>query len=323
MSGSIMVTGIGGNVGQGILKNIAATFDGIRLIGTDISLITAGQFYCDRTYQVPLAKSESYLEKVREICAQEQIELIIPATDDETFELSRYQELLPPVLGSDNATAGVFVDKLKTAQCFGQFGIPFAESCSAAEYNGQWNKNIAKPREGRGSRGILIDVRDTGDLAASYMVQRRYEGPEITSALYISRENRILGPITFERTLLDGMTEKCWVVDQHDDQVLRIAKMITQNLDVCGPINIQSIVDSGTGEVMPFEINGRYSGTNSIRAHFGFKDVEMGVNEWLFDISPKQLTITPGSAIRIYSEIIYPECEIAETASNNDKAYLA
>ena len=38
---AVLVTGIGGNVGQGVLRNIGASFPELRLVGTDIGTVTA------------------------------------------------------------------------------------------------------------------------------------------------------------------------------------------------------------------------------------------------------------------------------------------
>ena len=74
------------------------------------------------------------------------------------------------------------------------------------------------------------------------------------------------------RTLESGATTYCKVIRDYDDTLTNIAENITRNTDMVGSFNIQSIVDDNN-MVHPFEINCRISGTNSIRSHFGFKDV--------------------------------------------------
>ena len=50
---TVLVTGIGGNVGQGILRNIIDLNYNIKLIGCDITSFNAGNHLCDKTFKVP------------------------------------------------------------------------------------------------------------------------------------------------------------------------------------------------------------------------------------------------------------------------------
>ena len=52
-SKTVLVTGIGGNVGQGILRNIRTIYPDLRLVGTDIGRATAGHYFCDAFHQTP------------------------------------------------------------------------------------------------------------------------------------------------------------------------------------------------------------------------------------------------------------------------------
>ncbi|GAI05835.1 unnamed protein product, partial [marine sediment metagenome] len=92
-----------------------------------------------------------------------------------------------------------------------------------------------------------------------------YEGKEITSAFYVTGKGVLLGHITMERELSGGYTHLCTVVPDYDEQVEALILKIMEPLELRCSYNIQSIV-TGTGDIVPFEINGRVSGTNSIRS---------------------------------------------------------
>ncbi len=77
-------------------------------------------------------------------------------------------------------------------------------------------------------------------------------------------------------------------------------------LDIKGSCNIQSIVTKD-GRIVPFEINGRISGTNSVRSNFGFEDVKYTVEEYLLNKEPQQPVIKQGAAVRILMDVIYPD----------------
>ena len=58
---TVLVTGIGGNVGQGILRNIISLNLPIKLVGIDIASFTPGNHLCDVTYKVPYSYDENYI----------------------------------------------------------------------------------------------------------------------------------------------------------------------------------------------------------------------------------------------------------------------
>lgn len=85
----VLVTGIGGNVGQGIIRNIKATSFNIKVVGTNIDDFSAGNHLCDVFYKVPYAYDENYISTIKLIVEKETIDLILPATDFEVFYLSQ------------------------------------------------------------------------------------------------------------------------------------------------------------------------------------------------------------------------------------------
>lgn len=321
MSKTVLVTGIGGNVGQGILRNIRAVFPNICLVGTDIRDATAGHHFCDAAYRVPYCYDDGFADRVIDICRQEQIDLIIPGTDYEVVYMGNLAANLPTVLGTPPEVARLFVDKLKTYDAFADVGIPFADACLPSEYDGRFASLIVKPREGRGSRGLHINPVDPTAFDDSCMVQRLLTGKELTTAFYVTSSREIHGHITFERELASGTTERCATTSEYDQLVEPLIRSITENFDVRGPCNVQAIL-KGDDELIPFEINCRYSGTNSIRSQFGFEDVRWGIEEWLLGQQPHEFTFKPGAAIRILMDIIYPDGNLNELPAGDMNSYL-
>lgn len=312
---TVIVTGIGGNVGQGILRNIRHRYPQLRLVGTNTVAFSAGNHLCDAVYEVPYAYHEGYIPAMAQIVAREHAKLIVPSTDYEVYHLALARHSLPAqVLASDAESTAVFLDKYLTYTEFSKHGIPFAASCLPAQYQGQYAKLIAKPRKGRGSRGIVLDPPDASVFSDEYLLQERVEGPEITTAFYVTRQGELLGHITLERTLENGTTTFCKVTRAHDVPLEKIIRGMMAHFSLRGSINIQSIVRAN-GEIVPFEINARISGTNSIRSNFGFEDVAYGIEEWLYGRSPQTPQITDGIAIRMLTDVIYPG--ISDTAALN------
>jgi carbamoyl-phosphate synthase large subunit len=322
-NGTILVTGIGGNVGQGILRNIRSVYPNITLVGTNTLGFSAGNHLCGSVYEVPYAYDPSYIEVVRRIVEKHAVGLIIPSTDYEVYYLSLHKEQLGvPVLASHHSAAEIFLDKYLTSLAFGKYNIPFAKTVLPTAYKGEFAQNIAKPRKGRGSRGLIFNCTDTAALTdEEYLVQELVKGREITTAFYITRQNDLLGHITMERSLENGATSFCRVIHDYDKELEKIIHLMRAHFDICGSLNIQSIVDSNN-TIVPFEINGRISGTNSIRSNFGFADVIYGVEEWLFNKKPSAPKIKDGMAVRILMDVIYPGSENTDNITGHTPHYI-
>ena len=317
-----MVTGIGGNVGQGILRNIISLNYDIRIFGTNTEFLSSGNHLCDHVYEVPPATHESYPLIIQHICENEKIDLIIPSTDFESYYLSMNQKKLPQIVTSPPHANKIFLDKYLTYQHFQRHRIPFAESIfPVSDYARQFDEIVIKPRMGRGSREIFYKLEDVKTADDNFFIQKRYFGSEITTAFYVTKSRQLHGHITFERELTSGTTSKCTVVFDYNKAIDHIISKMIRSFDIVGSCNIQSIVTE-TGDVVPFEINARVSGTNSIRSQFGFEDVKYILEEYLFDRSPEKPRIRAGSAVRILMDIIYPDAGLYQIKNKTTPHYI-
>ena len=313
---TVLVTGIGGNVGQGILRNINASFPEIKLIGTDIAEFTAGNYLCDKTYQTPYAYKENFLSILKEIIKNENVDLIIPSTDYEVYYLSLHKKELNCVIAANDAEiAKIYLDKYETYLYHKQNNIPFAKTWLPSEYFGDEKNIIAKPREGRGSRGIIINPKNIKSLSEDYIIQPLYKGKEITTAVYVTKKKELHGIFSMERELSNGTTKRCKVCTDYDNHFSEIALKLMEKTGIVGSFNIQSIV-TASNEIVPFEINCRISGTNSIRHNLGFQDVKYTIQEYLYNIEPEKPQAKKGIATRILLDVIYPDA-IDENLLNN------
>jgi carbamoyl-phosphate synthase large subunit len=306
----ILVTGIGGNVAQGIIRNTRSAYPDIFIVGSNTAAFSAGNHLCDSFYTVPYAYDEGYINAIQNIVDKEHIELVIPATDYEVFYLANNRDKINAVIAvSGAATAKTYLDKYLSYRHHTQYGIPFAETCLPSAYRGQFRNFIAKPRKGRGSRGLHINPPDTSVFHdEEYLVQEMHEGDEITTSFYVTKDNTLHGHITLLRDLEFGTTAQCKVTFDHDKAVEPILKAMIRHGDIKGSANLQSIVTK-SGAIIPFEVNCRISGTNSIRSNFGFKDVAYTIQEYLFNKKPAPPEIIPGVAVRILMDVIYTNKE--------------
>lgn len=317
-SKKVLVTGIGGNVGQGIIRNIRNMDFPIRIIGTNISDFSSGNHLCDIFYKTPFAYEPDYITRIKEIVEYEKIDLIIPSTDYEGYYLALENKKIPCTIAvSPVSTMEIYLDKYQTYLQHKKNNLPFAESFLPSTYKPSGESIILKPRKGRGSRGIFINPPSLSEFTDDeYMVQKLYTGKEITTAFYITKQKEIHGHITMYRTLENGTTNFCKVTHEFDNFFEDIIPKIIKNIEINGSANIQSIVTEN-GEIFPFEINCRISGTNSIRSHFGFEDVAYTIEEYLYNTVPAKCNITNGIATRILMDVIYPNQDDENVLKSN------
>lgn len=321
MERKILVTGIGGVVGQGILRNIRDSYPEIPLIGTNVIKISPGNYLCDKTYCTAYGYENIYIEQIQKICTKENIGLIIPSTDYESYYLGLNQKSFNcHIATSPPEVTELCLDKFKTYIAFKNVGIPFAESQLPSSYNNEFENYIIKPREGRGSRGIFINPENPQKFADTYLIQELLDGEELTTGFYVNKLGHLHGLITFRRELEQGNTSKAEVTFNYDDELKTIILKMIENFPFHGSNNIQTRATKKG--IIPFEINGRISGTNSIRAQFGFKDVLYTVQEYFLNVQPDTPTIKYGSALRLMLDIIYPERSLDAINNKNDQYFI-
>lgn len=318
---SILVTGIGGVVGQGILRNLRAMELGVEIVGTNTQQISAGNHLCDHVYRVPFAYEDNYIPTVRELALRHKVELIIPSTDYESYYLSLNQDALPcKVAASPPEVTAFCLDKYRNFEEFSKFGLTFAPSILPSRYKGEFTRTIVKPREGRGSRNIFVDPPSPTGFGDDYVVQEYLDGPELTTAFYVLQTGELHGCITMERELDQGNTSRCEVVFHHEKAIGEMVSRIIAHFPFRGSCNIQSRVTQNG--IVPFEINCRISGTNSVRSQLGFNDVAYTVQELFLRQPPDAPRIRKGSALRIILDVIYPDKSLSEITDRNDKFWI-
>lgn len=323
MDQKILVTGIGGNVGQGIIRNIKSVFPDIVIVGVNVDAFSAGSHLCDSFYLVPYAVDENYISTIVEIVDKEKIDLIIPSTDYEVSELSKYVSEIPcKIAVSDTIATQLCLDKMHTYYHFEKNNLPFAKSYLPSNYNGEFKEIVVKPREGRGSRGVHINPKQVDEFDDAYMVQELHRGVEVTIAFYVNLAGNLHGFVVQERTLEAGATKNTKVTKKYDNVVKPILLQLIKTTPIKGSANLQAIITKEM-EIYPFEVNCRISGTNSMRSQFGFEDVRYTIEEWLLDQKPTQPNIREGIATRIILDVIYTEAtDFDEVVDNQSKSYI-
>lgn len=315
---SVLVTGAGGSLGHEIIKALRLA-NSYRVVGVDVT--GWGLFGVNEAYTVPPASDPSYIDILLGVCDQHQIQVLIPGSDLELRTVSENREgligagVLPLINTPDVIRLGM--DKSATMDFLRDNGFMLPLSL-VVRTEGDVPNNfplpaIVKPSTGSGGSNNVFVVQDRDELAFAcrYLVRQgraallqEYVGTpddEYTVGVSHTLDGKLVGSIVLRRHILNGLSNRIRVPNRTGRQefspVLAVSSGISQGviddfpevrcmceaiaeaLGSGGPLNIQCrFVD---GELYPFEINPRFSGTTHIRAMVGFNEPDILIRHHL------------------------------------------
>ncbi|MEK7762633.1 MAG: ATP-grasp domain-containing protein [Nitrospirota bacterium] len=279
----ILITGIGGDIAQGVAAIFREKRPGVYLIGVDVHEQHGGHLFVDRFALVPSAGSPKYLDAIKAIVMKYSIDVVIPMSEPELAVTRPFSELAPGVqwITSGEQVVRAGLDKLETMRTLSGLGIPVPWTKPVSEGRPTSYPCILKNRLGSGSRAVFTVANDED---AEYLVKRYpcaiYQEllepatREVTCAVYRSRTGEVASLLMLRR-LTGGFTG--WAKVIKDDETSRMCEAIAQGLDLQGSMNVQlRLTDKGP---RVFEINPRFSSTVLMRHRIGFSDVLWALDE--------------------------------------------
>ena len=280
---TILITGIGGDISQGVATILRENRPDLRLIGVDMHEQHGGTLFVDEFVKIPAATAPGYLDAVRKVLAAKHVDVMIPMSEP---ELGSIGPLMHELGENQCITAGkevikVGIDKLETIDALRKLGLPVPWTCSVSDGLPPEYPCILKSRFGSGSRAVFTvnNVEDASYLSKRYpdaIFQEMLEPAdrEITCAVYRSRDGEVASLLMLRR-LAGGFTGWAKVIE--DEPTSRMCEQIAHGLDLRGSMNIQlRLTDEGP---RVFEINPRFSSTALMRHRIGFSDVLWALDE--------------------------------------------
>ena len=317
---TLVITGVGGPLGQALIKAARLSAVPCRVVGTDSHPLSVGLHRSDRAHLLPRAdEPERYLAAMQRLCAEEQAPLILPGSDSELVLLATNAAALREAAGATVVASSPHVlalglDKGATSNFLERHGLNFPRTVSLEDPEGLAElvrefgfPLVAKPVHGSGSRSVT-HVRSWSDLdhlrtTGIPMVVQEYLQPddeEYSVEVYTLKDGRQAGAISYRRgQLIAGDTYKARVMPH--DAAQEEARAVAAALGAAGPCNVQlRVTERGP---VTFEINPRFSGGVSMRAHFGYNEVEMAIRDLVRDEPVPEPKITSGRALRFWEEL--------------------
>lgn len=137
----VLITAIGGNIGQGILKSLRAAKRTYYIVGIDMEPLSAGFSLVDSYYRTPRTGDPTFAHELERIVQREQLEAIYVCSPSELEFFSINKEKLEQKLGLAIFVNPIDVvrigsDKLKTASFLRDAKLPYPETVLATDKEG-------------------------------------------------------------------------------------------------------------------------------------------------------------------------------------------
>ena len=284
----VMVTAIGGDLGQSIVKALRLSKESVICYGCDMNAGGVGSAFVEGSYLVPPALAPDYPYELGEACKTAGVDAIIPASDPEIWRLARWGSVSDlPVVCQKIGWLSTYGDKLECMRGLsGHVDLaPFAdgEDWQAVEKLAQKAgfPVVVKGSRSSGSRSLRVED-DFISLHAAIqqtnfpLVQAYISGAEYSVGVFVC--DQFTSAIAFKRVL--GPVGCSWyAVTSQDEEVLDYALQVATVSGLRGAANIQ--VRKSPEGVRLLEVNPRFSSLVAARALCGFRDAEWSLAQAL------------------------------------------
>lgn len=262
----ILVTGVGGPAGRNVAQLLLAR--GHCIVGTDMREVPMPGI---TFYRVPAANDPAFLETLRDLAAQEEVDLVIPTVTEELPIVARgwsQHSVTPAMIGSYDA---VFTanDKYLTAERLAAQGVSVPRYCLPSQVRSAdevaerigW-PCLSKPRVGRGGREVTVWQRQEWPAVAAlddrYILQEFMPGTDYAPNLFVGRNGHST-VVVLEKTKLKGnlVGNALEVARVHAPDVAELGLAAARAVGLVGPMDID-IRRGADGRPAVLEINARF-----------------------------------------------------------------
>lgn len=310
----VVISGAGGDVAQGVLKALRASSLPTELFLTCIDAASPGLHLGATGYVVPRSSAPEYLPFLIRLLKHLRADAFIPCVDGEITQIAaaradiEAQSGARVLVGSPEQVA-VCDDKLATVEFLRTHGLPYPLSLAAnaadaaAQLPSLGMPVVIKPRQGRGSAGVRV-VGQSADVSAALgsneLMLQQWLDPtdgEYTAGVYLGGDGQIKASCLMRRELKGGSTIRA--VRELNPVLVAEVERVAAKLGM-RYVNIQAMRRGDT--LVPFEFNGRFSGTTGIISRV-FNAPEWYLREMVLgeQIAPIQ-NAEPFTAMRYYTE---------------------
>ena len=289
-AGDVLVTAVGGDMGQALVKALRLSHRGWSVVGVDGGDGGSGTAFVDGFRTVPYARdTERYVAELDRAAAEWGVAAVVPAAEAEiavlaALEDSRLPSGIPVVCQSLRVigTAGdklACMDELRGAVDLAPYADGSDDRAVARLASQAGFPLVVKSRIGSGSKSLRV-VEDPVALAAALAAVDRpivqgyigEAGGEFSVGVF--GHDRGFASIVLRRTL--GPVGCSWYAEVvEDEEVAEYSAQVARALGVSGSVNVQ--VRRDNVGIRLLEVNPRFSSLVAARALAGFRDLEWSI----------------------------------------------
>lgn len=304
----IWITSIGGLVGT-YLTSYFSQSGKYYLVGSDASDYIALRGKLDAFYKTPLNSDPAYLEIIKKIIRDENIDVVIPISshDMDLFTLDEIKDLVSPakMLVMDEKMHQTLHDKQSSKKYLESLGIQTPQLYQ----NGFFTYPcVMKPNRSSGSKNIILLENESDYLywkmkLENFSVFEYLPGKEYTVDCIFDNHGCCVGYNARERVKMNGggaVISTC----VYDEQLPNVIRKLEKSQRIKGPVNFQyKKID---GSIVVFDFNTRLASGGlplSVKAGFPIPDwiidLALGKHVGKWNLDPKDIGLT---MIRYYQE---------------------
>lgn len=261
----VLIPGAAAPSGINAIKSLRmAGFKG-KIVATDSSYLSAGFFMSDFNEVIPEADDRSFLQRLLEIIKMHRVQVLMPTSGFDIYPYSEHRKQLLErgvvAIVSDRKSLEICRDKMQT---YRYLRHDFLLPATTDEPNGiQQFPIIAKPRFGKGSRGVMridneSDLKYVSSRPDELIYQEFLPGTEYTiDVLSDLNEKPLIAVPRIRIQTKAGISTKGKIV--RDPKLEDICMKIARRIKIRGPCCIQ-MKESSDGTLKLVEVNPRMGG---------------------------------------------------------------
>lgn len=275
----VMFTGGGGAAAEAIFRLWVDRYD-LFFADADPACIDASIPHASRV-AIPFARDPVFVPRMMEIVRSLGIDVLVPGVDEELYSLASARADFAPttLLGPEADFIAAHLDKLQSANLLHRAGLTAPRTVPLADAKAVSAPFIAKPKSGRGSRGVMalechahipaylaLNKLQSADVIAQELIR----GQEYTVFVAADDSGFLRAIVPVKVMVKRGITIAAEV--DSDPVVIDYVRRFHCAFNNAGVYNIQLIKHGD--QAYPFEINPRVSTTICLVAAAGYDPID-------------------------------------------------
>jgi len=280
----VLVTAVGGDLGQAIVKALRVSSFPLDIHGCDLDTHSYAAAFVQAYHAVPAACHPDYVKELEALCETFALRAVVPSSEPELMVLEG--RCLPsgvPVVSQPIEVLRVYGDKLATMRALADTVklAAFADGADTAAVHDLIDRCgfpvVVKPRRSSGSRNVRL-ATCLGELESALgkvpmpLVQEYLDDSGGEFSVGVFRTTDFESAVAFKRRLsaTAGISWQAELVE--NPEVCAYALEIGRVASATGSLNVQLRLTSAGPRLL--EVNPRFSSLVAARAACGFRDAE-------------------------------------------------